>query len=135
LLLPSRGYEAHSVALLEAGVAGVPRIAADIPGSEEIITHGETGLLFRTGNIGDLAARIAVLMDDPALACRLGTAGRNDVLQRFSSERFRRSFEDAYQEVMALRPSRLGRLASLPVEAVAVIASLQSRPAPPASNG
>ena len=126
LLLPSRRYEAHSIALLEAGVAGVARIAADIPGSQEVITHGETGLLFRSGNVNDLAARIAVLMDDPTFACRLGAAGRNDVLQRFSSERFRCAFQDAYREVMALRPSRLGRLASLPVEAVAVLASLQA---------
>jgi glycosyltransferase involved in cell wall biosynthesis len=104
-------------------VAGVPRIAADIPGSGEIISHGENGLLFRAGDAADLAASIAALMADPALAARLGNSGCDDVLQRFSSERFRCDFENAYRGMMALRPSRLGRLASLPFEAAAAIAS------------
>jgi glycosyltransferase involved in cell wall biosynthesis len=47
-------------------------------------TDGETGLLVPPDDPGALAGAIARLLDDPALRARLGAAGRERVVSRFT---------------------------------------------------
>jgi glycosyltransferase involved in cell wall biosynthesis len=62
--------------VLEAMAAELPVIASAIPGTMEVVTDQETGLLFQAGDVEALAARIVRLRDDPALRTRMGRAGR-----------------------------------------------------------
>ena len=73
---PNTGGESFGVILLEAMAAGVPVIASDIPGFDEVVTPGEDGLLVPPGDAGALAAALERLLDDPAAAGRLAGAGR-----------------------------------------------------------
>ena len=75
LVLPSF-HETQGIVLLEAGVCARPVIAADAPGINEIIEHGYNGLLFPPGEIQSLAICVNHVFNDPALATRLGKAGR-----------------------------------------------------------
>lgn len=68
--------------LVEALASGLPAIATDIPGNRELIDHGHTGLLFRDGEVDDLASEIVRLGGDPELRRGLGTRGRELVLRR-----------------------------------------------------
>jgi glycosyltransferase involved in cell wall biosynthesis len=45
----------------------------------EVITDGETGLLFRTGDIDDLTAKTLVAAGDPELRARIGRQARRRV--------------------------------------------------------
>ena len=47
-------------------------------------TDGETGLLVPPDDPGALAGAIARLLDDPELRARLGAAGRERVINRFT---------------------------------------------------
>lgn len=69
-VLPSR-WEGFGIALIEAMAAGIPVIASNIDGPKEIITHGENGLLFESGNVTDLAKKIKMLINDINLRDRL----------------------------------------------------------------
>lgn len=64
-------------ALLEAMALGIPAIAADCPcgGPADLITDGTNGFLVPVDDYNALAGKLAVLMDDPALAQRIGRAG------------------------------------------------------------
>jgi glycosyltransferase involved in cell wall biosynthesis len=63
-------------AALEAMAAGLPVVATRVPGLTEVVADGETGLLVPPGDKAALARQTRVLLDDPALARRLGDAGR-----------------------------------------------------------
>jgi glycosyltransferase involved in cell wall biosynthesis len=55
--------------------AGVPVVATDIAGYREVVRDGLDGLLVPPGDAAALAAALARVLDDPALAARLASAG------------------------------------------------------------
>lgn len=73
---------------LEAMQLKKPVIASASGGSLEMITDGETGLLYPVGDIPALAERIERLMKDPDLRARLGENGFHFARTRFSEEQF-----------------------------------------------
>jgi len=73
--LPSRA-DRGTLAALEAMAAARPVVASRWPGLAEVIADGETGLLVPPGDKAALARQTRLLLDDPALARRLGEAGR-----------------------------------------------------------
>lgn len=64
-VLPSL-WEGLPYALLEAGAAGLPVVASDIPGNHDLIEHGVTGRLVRPADAPGLAAQITGALSDPA---------------------------------------------------------------------
>jgi glycosyltransferase involved in cell wall biosynthesis len=58
LLLPSR-YEPHGIVVAEALAAGTPVMASDVVGAAyDLVNRGVSGLIFRSGDEGDLAAKL-----------------------------------------------------------------------------
>lgn len=72
--------------LLEAGLARLPVVATSIPGIEDIIEHGVTGLLVPPHDAEALSRALARLAGDEALRARLGGALYEKVTAHFSSE-------------------------------------------------
>ena len=81
-------YEGLPYVLLEAMACGVPVVATDVLGSRDALVDGESGLLARTEDAGDLAAKMLRLLGDGALRARMGQAGRARVQAHFSLEGF-----------------------------------------------
>jgi len=73
LVLPSL-FEGLPVSVLEAMAASKPVVATRIPGTEEAVVDGDTGLLVPPADPPALARAITALLVDPALARRLGAA-------------------------------------------------------------
>lgn len=71
---------------LEAMSAGLPVVATPVGGIPDFLLDGVTGLYCRPRNPKDIAAKIKIILADPALATRLRTAGRRLVEQRYSWE-------------------------------------------------
>ncbi len=113
-VLPSRS-EAFPNAVLEAMAAGLPIVASGVGGILELIDDGRTGLLVRPGDAEALAERLCVLMEDEALASRLGAAARNEAHARYSFDRMVSGFEHIYLTELTRRgvvPSREPQLAA-----------------------
>jgi sugar transferase (PEP-CTERM/EpsH1 system associated) len=88
--------EGLAVTLLEAMAAGLPIVATRVGGNPEVVVDGETGLLVPPRDSEALAAAIASLLDDPARAARMGSAGRDRVRQEFSLEALVRAYAAVY---------------------------------------
>ena len=78
VLWSTSGYEGQSNAIMEAMAAGVPVVATDVPGTRDLVVHGETGYLVPVGDRAGFARQTNRLLDDADLARRLGEAGRAD---------------------------------------------------------
>jgi phosphatidylinositol alpha-1,6-mannosyltransferase len=79
--------EGFGIALLEAGASGVPVVAGASGGIADAVSDGETGVLVTPGDPEPAADAVRHLLADPALARRLGDAGRDRVLARFTWQR------------------------------------------------
>jgi glycosyltransferase involved in cell wall biosynthesis len=82
LVLPSRRESLPSV-LCEAGMIGLPVVAADVGGVREVVVPRETGLLYESGDVDALVRAIRVVLEDPSRAASMGVAGRERVAQLF----------------------------------------------------
>jgi len=64
-VLPSRAYETLGKTILESYAHARPVIASDIGSRRELLHDGETGLLYRAGNVNQLAETIHLLAMNP----------------------------------------------------------------------
>lgn len=67
-VLPSEWYENGPLSQLESLAAGVPVVGADIGGIPECLADGEDGVLFRPGDVADLARALETADALPAAA-------------------------------------------------------------------
>jgi len=100
VLLPSR-WENAPYALLEAMAAEAPVVASAVGGVPEIVEAGREALLVPPGEPAATAAAVELLLDDPALAARLGRAARLRVERDFSDLGMAERSLELYREVAA----------------------------------
>jgi phosphatidylinositol alpha-mannosyltransferase len=74
---PATGGESFGVVLIEAMAAGLPVVASDTPGYDEVVRDGVDGLLVPPSDPEALAVAAGRVLDDPELAARLAAAGRD----------------------------------------------------------
>jgi glycosyltransferase involved in cell wall biosynthesis len=105
LAMPSV-VESFGIVYLEAWACSKPVIGARTGAVECVIDHGQDGLLVPPHDAGATAAAIATLLADTGLRERLGCAGRNKVLSRFTWDTVTNQVERVYQDLAAGRGSR-----------------------------
>jgi glycosyltransferase involved in cell wall biosynthesis len=74
-VLPSHAYETLGKTILESYAEGRSVVASDLGSRRELIQHGVTGLLFRSGDVDELASAIQSLGANPELAQKMGLSG------------------------------------------------------------
>jgi glycosyltransferase involved in cell wall biosynthesis len=84
------------MSLLEAMAAGVPVGASAVGGIPDVVKHGVNGLLVAPRDSIDLLRALRRLLREPALAARLGAAGRETVRARFSPEEVLERLDGVY---------------------------------------
>ncbi len=95
--------EAHPLTILEAMAAGKPVVATDVGGNAESVVDGETGFIVPSEDGEKLFERVKRLLDDPALAQRMGRRGFERVSQEFTVERMVSQTEAVYEEFYPFR--------------------------------
>lgn len=86
--------------IIEAMAARVPVVAACAGAVPEIMDDGATGLLVAPGDVTGLAAAVARLLEDRALARRLAEAGRQRVEQCYTAQGTALAVQRVYEEVL-----------------------------------
>ncbi|MFE0672553.1 glycosyltransferase family 4 protein [Streptomyces sp. NPDC058867] len=95
-------YEGFSLPAAEAMATGTPLVATTGGAIPEVAgPDGETSLSVPTGDAGALAAALSRLLGDPRLRERLGRAGRERVLERFTWARAAEGTVRHYREAIA----------------------------------
>lgn len=82
-VLPSL-IEGHPKALLEAMSCGLPCVGLDVPGTRDVIAHGQTGILCPP-TVEGLSAGLSRALDQAGLARQLGHAARAWVEENYSA--------------------------------------------------
>ena len=94
-------YEGFSLPAIEAMSCGVPVVATTGGALPEVVgVSGETGLLVEPNSPDALVNAIRRLLDDPALRQRLGAAGRERVIQRFTWQVTARGTAACYDAIL-----------------------------------
>lgn len=86
-------------AILEAMAQGLPVVATTVDGALDMVVEEETGLLVPPGDPPALAAAITRLLDDPALARRMGAQGRERVARVYNVDGIVQQLDALYQRV------------------------------------
>ena len=102
----SSRYEGCCNVILEGMAMGKPVVATAVGGNPELVRHEQTGLLVPAQDPGAFASAIIRLMDDPALADRLGQSGRARIEQQFSVSRMVGETECLYRALLRQRTDR-----------------------------
>jgi glycosyltransferase involved in cell wall biosynthesis len=94
--------ELLGLVLLESMACGTPVVCTAVGGMPEYVTDGQTGFVVPPNDPTALRHRLTLLLDDPALAERMGAAGRQVVEEQFTWRRVADRCLKAYEEVNAL---------------------------------
>ncbi|MFE3329369.1 glycosyltransferase family 4 protein [Streptomyces sp. NPDC059176] len=102
-------YEGFSLPAAEAMATGTPLVATTGGAIPEVAgPDGDTCLAVPPGDAGALAAALGRLLGDPPLRRRIGEAGRDRVLTRFTWARAAQGTADLYREAIAARAAAGG---------------------------
>jgi glycosyltransferase involved in cell wall biosynthesis len=85
-VLPSR-WESLPICIIEAMRAGLPVIASNVGGINELVEEGKTGYLVTTGSPDELRNAIARLINDGKKLVAMGQAGRARFEQHFTLDK------------------------------------------------
>jgi glycosyltransferase involved in cell wall biosynthesis len=103
VLVNASDPEPFGIVLLEGMAAAVPVVAVDAGGPAEIVEHGKTGRLARSGAPEDLADALEPLVSSAALRHRLGQAGVDRFLREYSDVAMRKRFFTTLEGLVADR--------------------------------
>jgi glycosyltransferase involved in cell wall biosynthesis len=116
LLWSPSAFEGQSNSVMEAMAAGVPVVATDIPGTRDLVVHGETGYLIPTrgraaqsATVNETVARGLAkytndLLNDREKALRMGAAGRQRMLEQFSVPHMVAQYAALYRRLLQAVP-------------------------------
>ncbi|GGZ11159.1 glycosyltransferase family 4 protein [Streptomyces poonensis] len=133
-------YEGFSLPAAEAMATGTPLVATTGGAIPEVAgPDGETCLAVPPGDAGALAAALGRLLGDPDLRARLGAAGRERVLARFTWAKAAEGTVARYREAIAraggtARPRAAAGSAPAPVPEAATVTDADPYPANPESR-
>jgi glycosyltransferase involved in cell wall biosynthesis len=107
VVLPSYYREGLPRSLLEAASMGKPLIAADAPGSRDVVEHGRNGFLCKVRDAGDLADKMQEMVElTDEQRAHMGRAGRERVLREFDQRVVVDRYLDVIQQILPHGPER-----------------------------
>jgi len=105
-VLASDKNEGVPQAVLQQMAALRPVVAADAGDVGQVVLDEQTGLLVEPGSAEALAAGVVRVLDEPELAARLGSRGREMVRERYSLEAMLDATEALYAGILSGRVAR-----------------------------
>jgi glycosyltransferase involved in cell wall biosynthesis len=101
-VLPSVN-ESFSNSLMEAMACGCTVVASNVGGNPELVRHGETGLLFESGDAADLAHRLERVLSDAEYRHALAAAATRTIQTNYTNELAARRIGALYRKLWVSR--------------------------------
>jgi len=98
-VLPSHAYETLGKTILESYAQARAVVATDLGSRRELVRAGETGLLYSTGDVEQLATAIQSLASQPELADKMGRAGQEQIRQNYRTEAHYERLVELYERL------------------------------------
>jgi glycosyltransferase involved in cell wall biosynthesis len=86
--------------MMEAMAVGVPIVAYDIPGVDQLIEHNITGMLAPYGDKEELLRCCKKVLDNPGFAQQLTSAAREKVDKTYSAARMAEEYEVLFRQIL-----------------------------------
>lgn len=102
LVMPSVWYETFGLTIIEAFACAKPVIASNLGAMADLVTDGETGLLFEPGNPGDLADKVIRLWNDENEVLRMGKNARKEFEAKYTAETNYKMLMEIYEKAIEL---------------------------------
>jgi phosphatidylinositol alpha-mannosyltransferase len=93
---PAEGGESFGLVLIEAMASGVPVVASDIAGYNEVVQNGRNGVLVDTADPDKYAAALLHVLQDGKLRKNLVSEGLKDIETRYRWDVIARQIEQFY---------------------------------------
>lgn len=93
--------EGMPLAIIESMEFGLPTVAWDIPGCNELITDGENGVLLKFGDVDSAADAVEKLLDDRGTYDRASAAATRRFNEKYNISEYAPRLMDAYHKTMA----------------------------------
>jgi glycosyltransferase involved in cell wall biosynthesis len=93
-------YENFPFAILEAQATALPVISTKVGGIPEFLINNENGFLIDPGDPAQLTQRILTLLQDPKLAKKMGSQGRNLIEEKFAWRLITNQVIDLYHKLL-----------------------------------
>ncbi|SFS88115.1 glycosyltransferase family 4 protein [Paenibacillus sp. BC26] len=106
-VLPSL-QDNHPYAVMEAQVAGKAVIVSDAGGMPEMVTHGETGLVFPVGNDEQLYRHLHLLLSDEQLRNHIASQASHSGNERWSLDVMMSRMDAVYETALNRKRERIG---------------------------
>lgn len=90
--------ECLSIALIDAGMSGIPSVAFDVGGNNEIIIDSQTGYIVNTKE--EFFKKVFSLISNKTLREEMGKKAKEYCLKHFSEEIHLKQLESLYREVI-----------------------------------
>jgi glycosyltransferase involved in cell wall biosynthesis len=91
--------ECLSIALIDAGICGIPSVAFNVGGNNEIIIDSQTGYIVNTKE--EFFEKIISLVKDKSLREKMGKKAKEHCINNFSAEVHLKQLENLYGEIIA----------------------------------
>lgn len=105
-VFPSEFQDPFPLSLVEALATGIPTVSSICGGMAEVVRDGENALAFGAGDAGDLAKKIAWMLEHPEQASRMGCMASTEVLEKYTLDRQVTELEKFLMQELALSPGR-----------------------------
>lgn len=94
--------EGFGVVIIQAASTGIPAIGSRIYGIADTIEDGITGLLFKAGDIDDLALKMQQFLDTPETIKQMGKEARMRALRLYAKEIVTTAMLDYYKKITGI---------------------------------
>jgi len=103
IFLLASEFEPFGIVLVEAMCMKKPIVATATGGIPEVVEDGVTGILVPRGDYQRMAEAIHCLWTHPEMMARMGEAGRQKAVTRYSAQRYAEALHALYDRRLALK--------------------------------
>ncbi len=93
--------ESLSNSLIEYSAMGLPIIASDVGGNREVLSHGMSGYLYTSNDLGDFLDKVRRLIENEKLRKSMGAEGRKVVRKKFSLLNCIYQYQKVYESIVS----------------------------------